>query len=67
MKPAKIHPLILISLLISAISMGQFAYRNVASEQFGYAIFFIVMTGLLIGMIIFGLVVNRGISKVDVE
>lgn len=59
MSKPKIHPLILIALLINAISMGMFAYRNFNEEQPGSAIIFIILCLLLLGLAAYGWMENR--------
>ncbi|WP_275670686.1 hypothetical protein [Neobacillus notoginsengisoli] len=42
MAEAKIHPLILMSLLINAIGMGMFAYENYHENNMGHSVTFII-------------------------
>lgn len=57
MDRVKIHPLILLSLLINVIAMGMFAYENYNENNLGYTGKFIVLT-------IYGLVRNSKINSI---
>jgi len=59
MKKVKIHPLILLGLFFSSISIGMFAYRNFANQEIGVGIMLLLIVVFLISLIIIGLIRNR--------
>ncbi|OIJ20759.1 hypothetical protein BKP45_08140 [Anaerobacillus alkalidiazotrophicus] len=63
MDKAKVHPFILISLIMSSISMGIFANQNYINQEIGYGISFTLLSFFLIGLVIFGFIRNRKIDN----
>ncbi len=59
----KVHPLILLGLLINAISMGMLAYENYYEANIGYTVVFIILCLFLIALAGYGLVTNNRASK----
>ncbi|WP_164217156.1 hypothetical protein [Virgibacillus sp. YIM 98842] len=63
MEKVKIHPLILIALCFSSISMAMYAYRNFTNHETGNGIVFSVLFLFLVGLVIWGIIRNRKIKK----
>jgi len=63
LKKVKIHPLILVALCFSSISMAMYAYRNFANQEIGNGIVLTVLFLFLVGLVIFGLLRNRRIKN----
>ena len=59
----KIQPLILFSLLISAVTMGLFAYTNYTEGHPGYGLTFVFLCLFFIALVIWGVIRNYRISK----
>ena len=62
MSKTKFHPLILLSLLISAIAMGMYAYDHYIEHNTGYTVTFIILCLFLTVLAICGLVKYREIN-----
>ena len=59
----KIHPLILLALLISSAAMALYAYQNFNAGEAGYGTVFLLMFIAMLGLVIYGL--NRNKRTVD--
>lgn len=59
----KIQPLILLSLSISAVTMGLFAYVNYTEGHPGYGLIFVLLCLFFIVLVLWGVIRNREISK----
>ncbi|RNF39047.1 hypothetical protein EEX84_11720 [Planococcus salinus] len=55
----KIQPLILLSLSISAVTMGLFAYLNYAEGHSGYGLIFVVLCLFFVAFVVWGLIRNH--------
>ncbi|MCM3610532.1 hypothetical protein M4S82_04660 [Planococcus sp. MERTA32b] len=62
MEKVKIHPLILVSLLFSSISMALYAFRNFSANETAYGIVFILLSIFMMGLVFYGIVRNRRVS-----
>jgi hypothetical protein len=62
-EPNKISGLILLSLLISAISMGLLAYDHFSVQKIGYGIVFTILCFVFMAMAVYGLVRNNKIDR----
>lgn len=63
MKKVKIHPLILVALLISSITMGLYAYRNFSEGETAYGLVFVLLCIFVLGLVLYGIVRNGRISS----
>lgn len=63
MEKVKIHPLIILTLIMSSISMGMYAYRNFNNLETAYGIFFTLLSIFLIGLVVFGIIRNRKVEN----
>ena len=63
MVKAKIHPLIILSLLFNAIAMGTFAYENYTENNIRYTVIFMILCLFFIVLTGFGFVRNSKINR----
>ncbi|MFV8830131.1 hypothetical protein [Alkalihalobacterium sp. APHAB7] len=59
MGKVKTHPLIILALLMSSISMALYAYRNYINQEIGYGVVFTVLFIFLIGIVIHSIMRNK--------
>lgn len=67
MKKVKIHPLIILSLIISSITMALYAHRSYINQETGYGMVFTLLVVLMVGMAIHSLIRNRKINNEENE
>ncbi|UCZ54262.1 hypothetical protein LGQ02_05730 [Bacillus shivajii] len=67
LEKVRIHPLIILTLIMSSISMGIYAYQNYTNQEMGYGILFTLLFIFLIGLVIFGLMRNRKIDNKKIK
>ncbi len=63
MEKVKIHPLIILALIISSISMALYAYRNYSNQEIGSGIVFTVLFIFLVGLVIHSIMRNKKINN----
>jgi lipopolysaccharide export LptBFGC system permease protein LptF len=63
LEKAKIHPLILLALCFSSISMAMYAYRNFANQEVGNSVVLTVLFIFFVGLVISGLIRNKKIKN----
>ena len=63
MERVKIHFLIHVSLLISSLTMGNYAYQNFSAGQTGYGTVFLIICIFLIALVIYGVIRNQKIGQ----
>lgn len=62
MEKVKIHPLILVALLFSSISMALYANRNFNANETAYGIVFVLLCIFMLGLVLYGIVRSRRVS-----
>lgn len=63
MNKTKIQPLILLSVTISAITMGLYAFNNYSDGNAGAGVTFTVLTLFFIGLATFGAIRNQKVNN----
>ena len=59
MEKTKIHPLIILGLLISSASIALYAYQNFSNGETAYGTVFSLICVFLLGLVSYGLLRNR--------
>ncbi|WP_124223255.1 hypothetical protein [Aquisalibacillus elongatus] len=60
---AKIHPLILLSLFFSTITLWMYVQRSISDSSYGHATIFFILSTFFLGLCIGGLLHNNRITK----
>jgi cytochrome c biogenesis factor len=59
------HSLILFSLLISAMTMALYAFRNYSNQELAFTVFFVVLALFFLTLVILGVFFNRKNSGME--
>ena len=57
------HPLLILTLFISSISMSIYAYRGYSNQEIGQGIIFTLLFILFSGLVVLGIINNQKIER----